>query len=392
MIALLAAGLLQVPAPATLSLADAWQSALQRRGLVPSVRAGIEGAAAGIRLAGQVPNPTLSVSHTGATPQGHLLVDQPLSWMLTRGADRDAARAALARSRVDSTVQLARLGAEVRRAFYGALGREERRRMLADQQEIADSVLGIARRRYRAGDISQFEVEQVELESRLQSQLLGAEADEVAVSHTTLASAIGWPGAVLPHLTGELDNGLTDASNRENEADLPAVLSAQADSSAAAFSMQSAKRARIPFPSLEVGTEWDDPADPGHHYAVIGLAIPVPLWNWGGAQVAQARARADGAAAQVLEVRLASRQTIEEARIRLSGTAERALFARDSLIPAAAGLRTRALAAYRAGETGLVPVLEAIRREREVQLAEIDALVAYQAAVSSLRELLGETP
>jgi outer membrane protein TolC len=118
----------------------------------------------------------------------------------------------------------------------------------------------------------------------------------------------------------------------------------------------------------------------------------VPLWDWGGGQIALAKARAEGASAQLLETRLASRRVIAEARIRLRGTAARALFARDSLVPAAARLRTRALAAYQAGETGLTPVLEAIRREREVQLGEIEALIAFQDAVASLQEILGETP
>jgi hypothetical protein len=40
----------------------------------------------------------------------------------------------------------------------------------------------------------------------------------------------------------------------------------------------------------------------------------------------------------------------------------------------------------------LTPVLEAIRREREVQLGEIEALIAFLDAVASLQEILGETP
>jgi cobalt-zinc-cadmium efflux system outer membrane protein len=392
MICLLAFALVQAPSPPGLGLSEAWQSALQRRGLARSASAAIAGADAGVRLAGQVPNPGLSVSHTGSTPRGHLLVDQPFSWLLTRGPDRDVARAALQRSQVDSAVDLARLGAEVRGAFYGALSREERRRLRSDQQLVADSLVGIARRRYRAGDIAQFELEQVELESSLQSQLLGAEGDEVAVARASLAATIGWPSDSLPPLTGGLDDGLIETRDSVAAFDLPAVRAAEADSSLAALSVHSAKRARIPFPSLEVGTEWDDPAYPGQNFAVVGLAIPVPLWDWGGGQIALAKARAEGASAQLLETRLASRRIIAEARIRLRGTAARALFARDSLVPAAARLRTRALAAYQAGETGLTPVLEAIRREREVQLGEIEALIAFQDAVASLQEILGETP
>jgi len=170
------------------------------------------------------------------------------------------------------------------------------------------------------------------------------------------------------------------------------VLVARADSAQWAFSLQAARQARIPIPSLEVGVEWNDSTQPGQAFAVLGVIIPVPLWNQGGAQVAEAQARAEASAAAVIEARLAARQQLEVAQVRLSGTAARAIVARDSLVPAAARLRGRALAAYRAGETGLVPVLEAVRRERDIQLAEVDALVSFQDAVAALHELLGEAP
>lgn len=375
-----------------LTLPGAWDAALQGRGVPVSARAGVAAAGGGLRLAGQIPNPGLLLSYTGAAPSGHAILDQPMNWVLTRGADQGAARAVLARAQVDSTVLLAQLAAEVRRAFYHALSREARQQLLLDQQAVSDSVVDIARRRYQAGDASQFEMEAAELDARQHSQLVAAERDEVAIARSALGSVIGWPGGSLPPLLGSLEDGLAATVGADSGRAIPMILAAQADSSFGANALLSAGRARIPFPSLEIGAEWNDPADPGHTYGVIGVILPVPIWNQGGAQVAAAQARADAAAAQVTETRLAARRLVEEAGIRLRGTATRAFFARDSLVPAAAGLRSRALAAYQAGETGLVPVLAAIQREREVQLAAIDALMAYQEAVAGLNALLGVTP
>jgi cobalt-zinc-cadmium efflux system outer membrane protein len=343
-------------------------------------------------VAGQVPNPTLSVSQTGAAPRGHLIVEQPLSWMLSRAPARGAAQSAIVRSSMDSTLQLARLGGEVSRAFYALLGREARYQLMVDQQGVADSAAEIARRRYQAGDVALFELEQVQLEAQVQRQLLSAEVDEVAVSRVQLGAAIGWPQGPAPRVVGDLAEGLTESGAAADSSELPLIAAARADSEMAALSLHVVERERIPFPVLQVGTEWDDPADPGRRFGVIGVSIPVPIWNWGGSQVAQARARADSAAAGVLEVQLDTRQALDAARIRLAGLATRARFARDSMVPAATRLRSRALAAYRAGETDVIPVLLAIRREREIQLAVIDALVAFQAAVASVNELLGRTP
>jgi cobalt-zinc-cadmium efflux system outer membrane protein len=377
---------------AELTLGGAWDAALHGRGVPMAARAGVAAAGGDVRLAGQIPNPGFLLSYTGDAPRGHAIFDQPMSWILTRGADQGAARAALTRALADSTAQLAELAAEVRRAFYRALGREARERLLIDQQSVADSVVGIARRRYQAGDVSQFEVDQVELDARQHSQLVAAERDEVAVALSALRSTIGWNGPLLPALAGSLEEGLAAEIATDSAMGIPMVLAAQADSIFGALTLLSTGRSRIPFPSLELGADWSDPADPGHTYGVIGVILPIPIWNQGGAQIATAQARAEAAAARVTETRLAARQLVEEADIRLIGTAARARFARDSLVPAAAGLRSKALAAYRSGETGVVPVLDAIHREREVQLAAIDALMAYQDAVAGLHALLGITP
>ena len=391
MILLVMTALLQDPAQAGLSLSGAWDAALHGRGVPATARAGVAAAGGDLRLAGQIPNPGFLLSYTGDTPRGHAILDQPLNWLLTRGANQGAGRAALTRAQADSTAQMAQLAAEVRRAFYHALGREAREQLLVGQQAVADSLVGIARRRFQAGDISQFEVDQVDLDARVQSQLMAAERDEVAVARSALGSAIGWSGA-LPTLVGSLDDGLAATMATDSAFAIPMVVAAQADSSFGALVLESTGRARIPFPSLELGAEWNDPSNPGHTYGVIGVILPVPIWNQGGAQMAAAQARAEAAAAQVTETRLVARQMVEEADIRLLGTATRARFARDSLAPAAAELRSKALAAYRSGETGIVPVLAAIHREREVQLAAIDALMAYQDAVAGLHALLGITP
>lgn len=392
MLVLVVVSLLQTPAQSSLSLPEAWDAALRGRGLARSAGASVDAASGALRLAGQVPNPALLLSYTGSAPSGHAILDQPMSWMITHGAEQSAARAALAGARADSTATLARLGAEVRRAFYALLARDTRRRLLDDQQGVADSLVRIARRRYEAGDISQFELEQVELESRLQSQLLASEQVEVDVARSEMARVIGWPDARVPPLEGSLDDGLATTNEMAAEHEIPMVLAAQADSLRGASSLSGVRQSRIPFPSLELGVEWNDPTEPGRALAVLGVVIPVPLWNQGGAQVAEAEARANATAAAVIEARLTARQQLEEARLRLSGTAARAIVARDSLVPAAARLRGRALAAYRAGETGLIPVLEAVRRERDIQLAEVDALVSFQDAVAALHELLGEAP
>ena len=170
---------------------------------------------------------------------------------------------------------------------------------------------------------------------------------------------------------------------------MPAVVSAVADSAALALEWRTARRSRLPIPSLVAGADWDDPGYPGQTLSVIGFAVPLPLWNTGRAEAALARARADRGVALAREARLEGIRARTEARARLEESARRARFARDSLVPAARALREQALAAYRAGETDVLAVLDALRSEREIVLSEVESLRAFQAALAAWLALFG---
>ena len=119
--------------------------------------------------------------------------------------------------------------------------------------------------------------------------------------------------------------------------------------------------------------------------------VPFPIWNRAGGAVGEARARLDQAAARAREARLDSELQVRQARIRLEETAGRARFARDTVLPAAGVLRSRALRAYQSGETGILPVLDALRGERDVSLAALQDQLAFQEALAAWYALTGRS-
>src|SRR5262245_16185950 len=119
---------LQGPAQAgqgTLTLETALQQARVARGRVQSAAAGVAEARAQRRVQTLIPNPSVSFEHTGDTPHQHLLVDQDLSWLLTRGPNNAAGRAGIRRAQADSVGTIAELIQNVRIAFYDALATGE---------------------------------------------------------------------------------------------------------------------------------------------------------------------------------------------------------------------------------------------------------------------------
>jgi cobalt-zinc-cadmium efflux system outer membrane protein len=196
-------------------------------------------------------------------------------------------------------------------------------------------------------------------------------------------------GFIIP--VDSLDSGL-DAIPPDDitSGGLPAVRAAVADSVARAAELTMARRLRVPMPALQVGAEWGDPSQPGA-LSVIGLAVPLPIWNQNGGAVMEARAQADRAAAQVEETRLDAWQQIASTRAHLEETVRRARLARDSLVPLAARLRDRALRGYAVGETDIRAALDALRSERQVRLEALQDQLAFQQALADWFLLAGGT-
>src|SRR5215212_1238411 len=112
--------LLQGPAADTLTLQQALARARTNRGTAEVAAARVAAARAGLRVAGAVPNPMVSYSHSESPPRYHFLVDQSLDWLLRRGRDRQAARFGIGSAEADSALTVAEQDRDVRVAYYSA--------------------------------------------------------------------------------------------------------------------------------------------------------------------------------------------------------------------------------------------------------------------------------
>ncbi|HKT59187.1 MAG TPA: TolC family protein, partial [Gemmatimonadales bacterium] len=264
---------LAIQAPGdSISLTQALDRARQARGTLAAASAGVAEARSALRVAGAVPNPTISYSHSDAVPRNHLLVDQPLDWLLRRGSDRSAARAGVDRAVADSALAAYGLTRDVRVAFYRARASGQAEALVRAQAALSDSVALIAAARLRAGDIALLEQEQAAQEAARARQTYASARETARSDGTELARAIGWEG-VPPAPAGPLDAGLDQLPDSVIDlASLPGVRSASADSAAAAAQVRSAAAARVPFPALQSGAEWGDESQPGA-LAVVGVTL-----------------------------------------------------------------------------------------------------------------------
>ncbi len=366
------------------AVSDAWA----QRGMATLAAARVAEGDAQARAAGAWGNPTGVAQYTGSAPRRHAEIDQPLDRLFTRGPDIRAARFDASGARADSLAVARALRREVTDAYFATVAARAALESALRLRAASDSLSAFAGARYAAGDISQLDRDAALLDG-VRAARAALQAGELReASEAELLRAMGSSAAVPADLSTPLDAALDETTGLPVVADLaplsqaaPEVRAAWADSAAAAWRLRGAARGWIPAPTLQAGAEWDDPAAPGAgRQLLLGVSLPLPLWDHGGAESAAAQARLAQAAARLREARLNAMAEGRTRAARLIAARLRALSSRDRAAPLAAAIRARAVRAYHAGQTGMIPVLDALRAERETVQDALSDSQEFQAA------------
>jgi outer membrane protein, heavy metal efflux system len=413
LLAVLTAAPLEAQLPVT--RADAERAALSAGTRVALARADTAAAIARLLTARALPNPTLAASYTKSTPQKHVTLDFPVfDAIWKRGLVVGQANASARASRLLFASERIAALMEVDTTYTRALAADARFRLSRQTARDADSLRKMTISRRDAGDASDLDVDLATVVAGQQlnvtagdslsymsalltvQTLMGIPADSVAIiladslvltSRDTLverrqmdssAAAIALP----PPVAGATSTTSISAT--------PSVAAAEATLRAAELGVTVQKRGAISLPSVNVGVEWGDPSEPGY-LPLIGLAVPLPLFNRNQGPIAEATAEREKARIQLVATRLSVRQRLIE------GVREReallAKIARDrDLVVRAQRVADRSLTAYREGASGLPAVLEARRSAREVLGQYIDDLAALLTVNAELRALTQTAP
>lgn len=378
--------------PDTLSLEAALARAHQRRPQVQAARALTQEARARLGIAGTVPNPLLQFKHVAGAGSEEAILEQRSDWLFLQWSERSAAHAGIQAAEADSSGLAARVSREVRVAFYEALAGFETVRITRSLLVAADSLARFAAERVSVGDLSALEREQFAVEAGRVRQLLSRAEEQSLIAQAGLAQALG-QAIGLSRPVGPLDQGLDQPWPGPPPAGtLPFLARALADSAREHSLATAAGLRRFPYPSLRLGRAWNSGGPFGPEAAaIIGFTAPIPIWNIGTGPSRLARAQANRSAAVAGEARLEAARLLSAGETRLAATRERARVTRDSLLPQAARLRAGAVRLYRAGQTGVLPLFDALRAEREIALGYVQDLLAWQTALADWLALLGRT-
>jgi len=356
-------------------------------------RAAIDVTAADLLDARIYPNPTLSLSTTNITQGqdtfGHhqetVGLDVPILIGGQRGHRERAADARIAAKRAEVDVDQAKAELEIRRRFLALLAAQEKVTALGAALDDAKAVRVIVAGRQQAGAKSPYELERTDLALAALTSKRDEAVTDVAVASGALAQAVGvpdWqPRAVGPFQLPELA-GLT-AQAAAPGTDHPELVAGVAAQAVARAEQAVAHAEAVPTPSLQLqgfGT-----TDPEGIALTVGISIPLPLFDRNQGAIARARAQQHAAllehhaATAELTADLTRAVAIERAR-----HAAAAQFQADA-IERLPRVRTMAEASYRAGQGGIVELLDALDAITEARLREIELVAAVLDAELDVR-------
>jgi cobalt-zinc-cadmium efflux system outer membrane protein len=382
-----------------LTLAEALDRAGATSPSIAAASAGMQAAAAQRRVAGLRPNPMLDVEAENVAGTGMFEglraaeTTVSLAVPIERGGKRNArvgvADAEATRAALQAAVARANLRLRITQAYVAAVAAARRFANAREQLGIAAEVLRAAHVRVQAGRASPLEEQRADVAHITAGGVAEREARNARGAAEALARLIDSPVTALDlawfdHLDG---TGPRLPSSREGTL---AFAMAEADVATARAQVRLAQSQRVPDFTVSAGARRLEASN--DLAAVIGLSIPIPIFNNGRPAIDLAIAQQQQVEAQRRSALLDAEQAIASAELDAANAAASARIATGHALAGAQEAARIARIGYREGKFGQLDLLEAERTLAETRASAIDALAAHHDAEARLERLTAPAP
>ncbi|SFU62163.1 TolC family protein [Pseudoduganella namucuonensis] len=386
--------------------------------------------------AAAIPNPELSALREGgdaATRSTTYQINQTVELGGKRSARVKAASEAQALARAELELRGAELRAGVTTAYYDAIAAEAHLAYARDAQALAARAADTVARRVKAGKVSPVEDAKARLAESAARIEAAQAAGELAAARQQLAQLLGRSYA---RLTSGSDVGAGESSACESrrgpgtdprsgtpvpasacgaeglspesrlgaegvalpELPPPALLAAryarspllakaQAESAHSAALAGVERSRQSPDLTLSVGVKREGEAQ--RRQNIIGISVPLPLFDRNQGRLAEALGRADTAQAELRSAAVRVEGEYRLAREQVIQRAEEARLVRDTVIPAAQSAFDASAKGYEYGKFNLIDVLDAQRTLVAARTQYTQALREAWRAYARLERILG---
>ncbi|MDK3022029.1 TolC family protein [Cupriavidus taiwanensis] len=340
-----------------------------------------------------LPNPELAVSMEDTRKASRSTTGQ-VNLPIELGGKR-AARIGLAeRGRKLAQAELGSTRAELRAAviarFFGVLVAQERVRLAEGSVGIASQAADAAGRRVAAGKVAPLEATRARVEQANAELELAEATGALQSARQSLAALWGDSVPRFAQARGDLDA----LPSRPAPAALQAALE---DSPLLEASRLAAERSRAdvavqrsrqyPDVTVSLGAKRDN--ETNRNMAVLGVAIPLPLFDRNQGNLYAALRRADGAQDAHAATRVRLQGELQQASTQLSVSRAAAQTLQASVLPAAEQAYAAASRGFEAGKFNFLDVLDAQRTLFQARIRYLDVLARTYDAAASIDRILG---
>ncbi|MEH6434038.1 TolC family protein [Massilia sp. DD77] len=386
------------PAPAAaqpaspLTLAGAIERALQAN---PGLRAAASELAAhegALAQAGSLPNPELELLREGERRESRTTTAQ-LSIPFELGGKRAARVDAARQERTLAALALADLRVQLRAdttaAFYALAAALERHRMAQELAALAARAVDIGARGVEVGKVSPVDATRARVaHAGARIEVIQA-ARDLEQARVQLAALWGGDAAGLRIAppAGELPVAapLPQLGARLDAA--PSMQRARAQVGHREALARVEQSRRIPDLTLIVGTRREGLED--RNQAVVGISVPIPLFNRNGGAVLDALRRVDKARDEQDAERVRLHAELARAQARLNASLDEAALIAAEILPGAESAYRAASRGFELGKFGFLEVLDAQRTLFQSKNQYLNAAAESHRAAADIARLAG---
>jgi cobalt-zinc-cadmium efflux system outer membrane protein len=348
---------------------------------------------AAVLQAGTLPNPVIALSIEDTRRQTRETTAQ-ISQPVELGGKRATRILAAERGRDVAAAELmakrAEIHAAVVAAFFDLMAAQERFRLAEEAIDVAKRGTHAAARRVEAGKISPVEETRARVaESAVRLELNQAKS-ALASARRSLAAAWGNPTPQFTYADGRIDAlpalpALNELTRRLSTA--PALVRArlEIEHRQALANIESGRR--VPDITVSVGVKRSE--ELGGNQAIVGVAIPFPLFDRNRGNELEALRRVDKAREEYAATEIRLQGNVAQAHERLNLARQEAEILQKDIVPGAQSAYDAAAKGFEFGKFSFLDVLDAQRTLLQAKSQYLRALSEAHRAAAEIERFVG---
>jgi cobalt-zinc-cadmium efflux system outer membrane protein len=350
---------------------------------------------AALLQAGTLPNPVIALSVEDTRRQTRETTAQ-ISQPVELGGKRAARVLAAERGRDVVAAELmakrAEIHAAVVAAFFDLVAAQERFRLAEEAIDVAKRGTHTAGRRVAAGKISPVEETRARVaESGVRLELNQAKS-ALASARRSLAATWGNPTPRFTHADGRIDAlpalpALNELARRVSEAPALARARLEIERRQALANLETSRR--VPDVTVSVGVKRSE--ELGNNQAIVGVAIPLPLFDSNRGNELEALRRVDKAREEYATAAIRLQNDVAQAHERLYLARQEAQILQKDIVPSAQSAYDAATKGFEFGKFSFLDVLDAQRTLLQAKSQYLRALSEAHRAAADIERFVGVT-